>query len=260
MIEQEPFEFADVFEGAAIGEGAGGVYRQPVVESERLTRKADAGFRLRTLGEGAIAVTPAAHHIEAFEGESRRIDLTVAGSACGIGAVAVELLADGDRASDIRLKCGHARGRGGVEAEDALHDPDAAQNGRRCSPIRGHLENARLSQDSAADGVFRERDLAHRDSADAGDAIVFRQTFVEEGEVGIDDGARREVAVEEFLDEETGFFDGGELERVVEFVVVIEGAGRGAVVDLAEVEPVVGQSVDEAAGLRVVEQAIRLGF
>ena len=88
---------------------------------------------------------------------------------------------------------------------------------------------------------------------------MLRQTFIEKREVGIDDGARREVAVEEFVDEEASFFDGGELERVVEFVVVIEGAGRGAVVDFAEVEPVVGQSVDEAAGLRVVEQAIGLG-
>ena len=61
---------------------------------------------------------------------------------------------------------------------------------------------------------------------DAGDAVVFRQTFIEEREVGIDDAARREVAIEQFLDEEARLFDGGELERVVEFVVVIEGAWR----------------------------------
>ena len=113
-----------------------------------------------------------------------------------------------------------------MEAEDALHDPDAAENRRRGGAVGGHFENARLSHDSAADGVFRERDLAHRDPGDARDAVVFRQTFIEEREVGIDDGARREVAIEEFLDEEAGLFDGGELERVVEFVVVIEGAGR----------------------------------
>ena len=56
---------------------------------------------------------------------------------------------------------------------------------------------------------------------------MFRQTFVEEREVGIDDGARREVAFEQFLDKEAGFFDGGELERVVEFVVVVESGRRG---------------------------------
>ena len=67
-----------------------------------------------------------------------------------------------------------------------------------------------------------------------------------------------QVAVEQFLDEQAGFFDGGQLERVVEFVVVVERGGGRAVVDFAEVEPVIGESVDEAAGLRVVEQAIGL--
>ena len=170
----------------------------------------------------------------------------------------IELLADGDRASDIRFESGHARRRRGVEAEDPLHDPDAAEHRRRGGAVRRDLKDARLSHDSAADGVFRERDLAHRDSGHAGDAVVFRQTLIEEREVGIDDGTRREVPVEQFLDEEPGFFHGGELERVVEFVVVVERGGGGAVVDLAEVEPVVGESVDEAAGLRVVEQAIGL--
>ena len=107
---------------------------------------------------------------------------------------------------------------------------------------------------------FGQRDLAHGDSRDARNAVVLRQTFIEKREVGIDDVACRKVAVEQFLDEETRFFDSGELERVVEFVVVIESGGRGAVVDLPQVEPVVGERVDEAAGLRVVEQAIGLGF
>ena len=89
----------------------------------------------------------------------------MAGGASGIGAVPVELLADGDRAPDIRLESGHARGRRGVEAEDAFHDPDAAKHRRRGGAVGSHLENARLSHDAAAHGVFRERDLAHRDSA-----------------------------------------------------------------------------------------------
>src|SRR5205814_4940157 len=103
-IEQELFEFANVLEGSPICECAGRIHRQAVVEGERLTRKADPRFRLHVLREGAISVTPAAHHIEAFERESRRIDVTVAGSAGGIGAVTIELLADGDSASDIRLE------------------------------------------------------------------------------------------------------------------------------------------------------------
>ena len=67
----------------------------------------------------------------------------------------IELLADGDSAADIRLKGGHARRRRGVEAENALHDPDAAENRRRGGAVGGHLKNARLSHDAAADGVLR---------------------------------------------------------------------------------------------------------
>ena len=44
MIEQEPFEFANVFEGAAIGEDGRRIHGQPVVESEWLSRKADTGL------------------------------------------------------------------------------------------------------------------------------------------------------------------------------------------------------------------------
>jgi predicted RNA-binding protein with TRAM domain len=83
--------------------------------------------------------------------------------------------------------------------------------------------------------------------------------FVEERKVGIDDGARREVAVEQFLDEQTGLLNRRELQGVVEFVVIVQGGGRGAVVNLAKIEPVVGERVDEAAGPRIVEQAVSLG-
>jgi hypothetical protein len=88
---------------------------------------------------------------------------------------------------------------------------------------------------------------------------VFSQTFVEECEIRIDDRAGWEIPVEEFLDEEARFFDSRELERVVEFVVVVERGGRGAIVDPAEIKSVVRESLDEAARLRIIEQAIGLG-
>jgi len=103
VIEQEPFEFANILEFAAIRECAGGIHRQPKVEGERLTREADARFGLNVLGESAIPITPAAHDVEAFKRESGRIDLAVTGAASGIRAVTVELLSDRNRASDIGL-------------------------------------------------------------------------------------------------------------------------------------------------------------
>ena len=84
------------------------------------------------------------------------------------------------------------------------------------------------------------------------------ESFIEKREVGIDDVARGEVALEQFLDEETGFVDRRELERVVELVIVVESGRGGAVVDLSQVKPIVREGVDEAAGLRIVEQAVGL--
>ena len=88
---------------------------------------------------------------------------------------------------------------------------------------------------------------------------MFRQMLIEEREIGIHDCARREIFVEEFLDEQTGFFYRRKFQGVVQFVVVVKGGGRRAVVDLAEVEPIVGERVDEPAGLRIFEQTIGLG-
>ena len=108
-------------------------------------------------------------------------------------------------------------------------------------------------------GILRERDLAHGGARHSGHAVELSQAFIEESEIGIDDGPRRKVFSEQLLNEEPGLFHGGELERVVEFVVVIQSGGGRSVVDLAEIEPVVCKGVDEAAGLRVVEQAVGLG-
>ena len=126
VIQQEPFEFANVFERPSIRQGAAGIDRQPEVESERLTRKTDAGFRFHILGICAIAVAPAAHHIEAFEREPRRVDRTVAGCAGCIGPMTIKLLANGDGTPDIGFESRHASGLSDVDAEDPFDDPDAA--------------------------------------------------------------------------------------------------------------------------------------
>src|SRR6185369_17882601 len=167
MIEQEPFEFTNVFERPAIREDARGIYRQSIVEGERLTRKSDAGFRPDILGKCAIAVTPAAHNIEAFKREPGRIDLTVTGSASSIGPMTIELLADRDSPSYIRFEGGHTAGRGGVEAEDAFHDPNATKHRRGGGAVSSNLEDACLCHDSTANRLFRERDFAHSDARNA---------------------------------------------------------------------------------------------
>src|SRR5579883_550092 len=150
------------------------------MEGEWLSREADARLRLYILGECAIAFAPSAHNIEALQRKSGRIDLPVAGSAGRISAVAVELLANGDGAPDIGFESGDPRGWGGVETEDAFHDPDATHDRRRGGAVRGDLEDTRLSHDTAADRIFREGDLAHRDAGHSRNSIVVRQPLIEE--------------------------------------------------------------------------------
>src|SRR5277367_1076400 len=153
----------------------------------------------------------------------------MAGSASRISAMTVKLLADCDRPPNIRFERRNAGWRRGMEAENAFHDPDTANYRRGGCAVCGYLEDAGLRHDSAADRIFGEHDPAHSYSTDAGDAVVFCQPFIEEREVRVNDGARRQITVEHFLNEKTGFFHGGQLQWVVEFVVVVKGAGRRAV-------------------------------
>lgn len=127
--EQELLEVADVLEGGAVGEGASGIDGEGVVEGEALAGEADAGFGLGFVSSGPVALAPAAHDVETFEGEAGGIDFAVAGGAGGVGTVFVELLTDGDGAADVGFDGRDAGGRGGFKAEDAFHDPDAAEDG-----------------------------------------------------------------------------------------------------------------------------------
>ena len=68
------------------------------------------------VAEGAVAVAPAAHHVEALQGEAGRVDLGVAGVAGLPGAVLGELLADGGRAADVGLDGRDARAAAGAAA------------------------------------------------------------------------------------------------------------------------------------------------
>ncbi len=61
------------------------------------------------------------------------------------------------------------------------------------------------------------------------------------------------------MNEEARLLDGGELQGIVEFIVVVQRRRGRTVVRLAEIEPVVRERVDKAARLRVVEQAVGLG-
>ena len=180
----------------------------PGVEREFLAVVSDARLG-RAVGERAVAVAPAAHHVEAFEREARRVDLGVAGGAGLQRAMLFELCADGRGAAGVGLDGRHAgRRRGWRLAEDALHDPRAAQHRRGRGAVGGHLEHAGLGQQAAARAVRRQRHAPQGHAFHGRQAIVRGEPLVEHGEIGRDEVPRRQVAVQQLGEEQLGLLEG----------------------------------------------------
>ena len=87
---------------------------------------------------------------------------------------------------------------------------------------------------------------------------MFGEAFVQISEVCSDDVSRRQIRAQQFGEEQLRLVQRGEFERRVQFVVVVDSRRRRSVVDLAQVEPVVGERIDEAARLRILEQPLGL--
>ena len=260
VLDEQPLELAHVLERPAVGQCAGRVDRQRVMERERLPVQAEALDRRDLLGHRPVALAVAAHHVEALQREARRVHLAVAGRAARVGAVLLELLADRDRAADVRLDGLDRRRRGRrLQSQDSLGDPVAAEHRRGRRAVGGHLEDAGLRHHPAAEAVGRQLHLAESGAGDAADAVMLGQPLVQEREVRIDDVPRRQVGAQEFGEEEPRLLQRRQLQRVVELVIVVERGGRRRVVDLPQVEPVIGERLDEAARLGIVEHPLGLG-
>ena len=97
----------------AVGQHAAGVDRRAELETdadERIDRAARRGV---AGADRAIARAEAADDVERFQREARRVDLGVARGAGGVGAVLVELLADGRGAAARRVRSAGMFGGGG---------------------------------------------------------------------------------------------------------------------------------------------------
>src|SRR5215831_16480522 len=101
------------------------------MKRERPAVLAEALLHLSVLRCGPIAIAPSAHDVEAFERKPRRIHLAMADRAAFAGTMLVELLANSDRAADIRIDGpDRRRRRWRVHAHDALAHPFAAKDRR----------------------------------------------------------------------------------------------------------------------------------
>src|SRR5687767_2949167 len=104
----------------------------------------------------------------------------MARGARGVGPMTIELLPNGDGAANVGLDSRHsARGRG-MEAENALHDPHAANHWRCCRAVRRHLKNAGLSHQAAPHRLLRELHFAHGCTRYFRNAVMPGEALIEE--------------------------------------------------------------------------------
>src|SRR4029453_6843099 len=96
-----------------------------------------------------------------------------------------------------------------------------------------------------AKAALRQPYFSEIDTSDAGDTVMVRQPLVQERKVRIDDVPRRQIGAQQFREEQASLLHGRQLERIVELVIVVERGGRRRVVDLPQVEPVIGERLDE---------------
>ena len=168
VLHEQLLELAHVLERPAVGQRAGRIDRQGVMELESLPVHAVALDRRHLVGHRPVALAVAAHHVEALQREARRVHLAVAGRAARVGPVLLQLLADRHRAADVRLDGLDRRRRGRrLQPQDALRDPVPAQHRRGRRAVGGHLEDAGLRHQAAADAVGRQLHLAEVDARDA---------------------------------------------------------------------------------------------
>jgi hypothetical protein len=82
------------------------------------------------------------------------------------------LFADGFGAADVGFDGGHAGGRGrGWFAQEAVHDPGAAEDGRGAGAVGGDLEQGALREQAATDAAGGEGDAADGGAFDAGQFV-----------------------------------------------------------------------------------------
>lgn len=209
-------------------------------------------------GGGAVLVAPGADGVKVFEAEADGVHAGVAGGADGVFAVLLHFLAEG--AGELFLvgefgDVGRRRGRGC--AEKVFEDPFAAFDGRGAIGVGGEGENAGVGEEAAARGAL-EGDADEFVAGDAGDAVVAGEGFVEVGEVGVDEVEDAAVVADDGFDEQGGLAEHVVAEGVVELGEEF-GVG-GEEFEIAKLEPLAGEVLDESGGFRALKHAFDLGI
>src|SRR5262249_30912875 len=123
-------ELTNVVELSAVGQDTASVHRERIMKGEFLAAFGDADGQLAARFR-TIAFAPAAHDIKVLQGKAGRVNFGVASAARFQGAMFIQLLTDRNCAANVWFDGGHVRWRWRrLLAQDALHNPSPAQDGR----------------------------------------------------------------------------------------------------------------------------------
>ena len=243
LAQEERLKVADVFEGLAAGEPAGGI--DGLVEADVwVPAGGEMKGDLRVAAvERAVAVAEAADDIVVLQCEAGRVDLRVTTGAARVGAMLFQLLADRLRAACVGINRGHAcRWWRDVVAEDALIDPDTARDRGCAGAVGGDFQHGGLREEGAARAVRWQRDAAEVASCDAGNAVVISKALIEHRKIRFHEMRDAEVFCDQLAQVGARFRDHAVLQMLAGFRVKLGVGLRG--VDLSQVEPLVGKVGD----------------
>lgn len=123
VLKEDLAKFSEALEGGAVLEGA-------VLLDVGAFGVGFAFGDLFALTKRAVKAAFAADGVEDFEGKAGGIDVVVAAGAGFVGGVFVELVAEGDGATDVGFDSWNAgRWRWDGAGEDLVEEPDAAKDG-----------------------------------------------------------------------------------------------------------------------------------
>ena len=219
----------------------------------QLSRRVD-----RIAERPAVLHAPRANRVEVLEREPDGIHDAVTRRTRRAGAMLFERLSSGARLLGLlfvvqrRHVVGRRRRR---HADDVLEHPLAAQHRRRAMRVRGGQQDGALAQ-QAAPRVVGQRDAAELAAVDPWHVVVPREPLVDEAVVRghqIEDIA---VLVDDAAEEQLDLADHRATQVVVE-VGELERIGL-LVAQVAEVQPLAGEILDERMRLRVREHAPHL--
>ena len=163
---------------------------------------AKGGIHFVAVAERAVAVAPAAHHVEALQREAGRVNFRMAQRAALDGAMRGELLAHGRGTAHIRLDGGNARWRRWRgSAEEIFQDPCAARDGRCGRAIGADFQNARLGEETTARTVLRQWHATNGEPLDTRDSVELRESSIHHREIRRDEMRGAEVAAQHVVEE-----------------------------------------------------------